>query len=83
MALQLHSEDTIQARIREAFEQYEIPVSADQTAQLSRFLRIFMEMNSTINLSAIRDPDAIIEKHFVDSIIILRKFALSGRGLDL
>ena len=36
--------------------------------QFQRFLTLFMEYNSHTNLSAIRDEEGIIEKHFVDSL---------------
>ena len=38
--------------------------------KFEHFLDIFMEKNSQINLSAIRDKDWIIEKHFIDSIML-------------
>jgi 16S rRNA (guanine527-N7)-methyltransferase len=38
--------------------------------KFEKFLEIFMEKNSQINLSAIRDKDWIIEKHFIDSIML-------------
>jgi 16S rRNA (guanine527-N7)-methyltransferase len=38
--------------------------------KFEKFLEIFMDKNSKINLSAIREKDAIIEKHFIDSIML-------------
>ena len=39
-----------------------------EMALFERFLTLFREYNAHTNLSAIRDDDGIIEKHFVDSL---------------
>jgi len=39
--------------------------------------------NSQINLSAIRDVDSIIEKHFIDSLLLTKHWDLQGKVLDL
>ena len=38
--------------------------------KFEKFLEIFKEKNSQVNLSAIRDDEGIIEKHFIDSIML-------------
>ncbi len=43
-------------------------LSEDELEQFQRFLTLFMGYNSHTNLSAIRDEDGIVEKHFVDSL---------------
>jgi 16S rRNA G527 N7-methylase RsmG len=42
-----------------------------------------MEKNSHINLSAIREKDAIIEKHFVDSLMLAALYDIEGKVADL
>lgn len=54
-----------------------------EEALFRRFLELFMEYNSHTNLSAIRTPEAIIEKHFIDSLELGRFVELSGRVLDI
>ena len=40
-------------------------------AQFKELLRLFIEYNTHTNLSAIREPEAIVVKHFVDSLALL------------
>ena len=43
-----------------------------------------MEYNSHTNLSAIRDAEGIVEKHFVDSLMLQNFFDISGmKVLDI
>lgn len=56
--------------IKEIFKKYDIELESDEIAKFEEFLEIFQEKNSQINLSAIRDEAWIVEKHFVDSIIL-------------
>lgn len=48
-----------------------------------RFLDLFIEYNTHTNLSAIRDPALIVEKHFVDSLYGSIACHLSGKLLDI
>ena len=69
--------------MQELFKKYDINLSEKETLKFSEFLKYFTEINSQVNLSAIRDEEGIIEKHFIDSIY-LEKFAkISGRVLDM
>jgi 16S rRNA (guanine527-N7)-methyltransferase len=56
--------------MKKLLEKYEIELSDEELLKFEHFLRIFMETNSQINLSGIRDADGIIEKHFVDSLML-------------
>ena len=56
--------------MKELFEKYGIPLSSLQESQFEHFLDIFLETNAQINLSAIRDRDGVILKHFVDSLML-------------
>lgn len=42
-----------------------------------------METNAQINLSAIRDADEIIEKHFIDSLMLAIFFDIEGKVADM
>ena len=61
-----------------------VPLRPEAAHKLADFLPIFLEKNSQVNLSAIRDEAGVVEKHFLDSLA-LGKFAdLTGlRVLDL
>ncbi|NRH20865.1 16S rRNA (guanine(527)-N(7))-methyltransferase RsmG [Candidatus Gracilibacteria bacterium] len=50
------------------FSSHGFELSDSELAQFEQFLTLFMEYNAHTNLSAIRDREGIIEKHFVDSL---------------
>ena len=60
----------MKTKLKEAFKKYDIELSSEEISKFEKFLNIFKEKNSQINLSAIRDDDWIIEKHFVDSVML-------------
>jgi 16S rRNA (guanine527-N7)-methyltransferase len=67
------------------FKKYKLELDDSEISTFTKFLEIFMEKNSHINLSAIREKDAIIEKHFVDSIMvnIFLEFEANSKILDM
>ena len=56
--------------MQDIFQKYNLELSKEELKKFEYFLEIFMQKNSQINLSAIRDEIGIIEKHFVDSIML-------------
>ncbi len=56
--------------MKELLKKYNLELEDSEMKLFEKFLKIFMEKNSQINLSAIRDKDWIIEKHFIDSIML-------------
>lgn len=50
------------------FTSHGFELSEAELGQFERFLSLFIEYNTHTNLSAIRDADGIVEKHFVDSL---------------
>jgi 16S rRNA (guanine527-N7)-methyltransferase len=56
--------------MKELFEKYNITLNSRQEEKFKNFLSLFMQKNQEINLSAIRDEKSIIEKHFIDSLMI-------------
>jgi 16S rRNA (guanine527-N7)-methyltransferase len=60
-------------------EQYEISVTEKQAEQFAIYLHLLNEWNQKMNLTALKEPEAILEKHFLDSILILR-FVSIPRG---
>ncbi len=44
------------------------PLDTAQIAQFDAYLTLILRWNARINLTAIRDPQAILERHFVESI---------------
>ena len=56
--------------MQELFSKYSIELEKEEMDQFDKFLQLFKQTNSQINLSAIRDDEGIIEKHFIDSIML-------------
>lgn len=55
-------------RMQSLFSSHGFELSDPELAQFEQFLTLFMEYNAHTNLSAIRDREGIIEKHFIDSL---------------
>jgi len=69
--------------VKEFFKKYNIELEEQEFNKFEKFLEIFKEKNSQINLSSIRDEKWIIEKHFIDSIMLNAFFDIEGRVADM
>ena len=69
--------------MQELLKKYNIELEKKEQEKFEKFLDIFIEKNSQINLSAIRDKDWIIEKHFIDSIMLNAFVDLEWKIVDL
>jgi 16S rRNA (guanine527-N7)-methyltransferase len=47
------------------------PIGAPVALALGRYLDLLVLWNRRVNLSAVRDPEGIVEKHFIDSLAAL------------
>lgn len=56
--------------MQKILEKYNIELEEEELGLFKTFLDLFIEKNSQINLSAIREEEDIIEKHFIDSIML-------------
>jgi 16S rRNA (guanine527-N7)-methyltransferase len=65
------------------FLSHGITLSLSEEKLFQDFLHLFMEYNAHTNLSAIRDEEGIIVKHFIDSLAVLRAVSLEGKILDI
>lgn len=65
------------------FDSYGITLSISEEALFQQFLVLFITYNAHTNLSAIRDEEGIILKHFIDSLFALRAVDLEGAILDI
>lgn len=69
--------------MKELLQKYELELSPEELVKFEKFLELFMETNSQINLSAIRDADGIIEKHFIDSLMLAIFMDIDGKVADM
>jgi 16S rRNA (guanine527-N7)-methyltransferase len=61
-------------------------LSKNQLQQISTYLDLLLRWNARINLTSVRDPDAIVSRHFGESLFAARylfPFADSGSGRPL
>ena len=69
--------------ISSLFASYNWTLSVSEEALFRKFLELFIAYNANVNLSAIRDEEGIIVKHFIDSLAVLRALPMSGSVLDI
>lgn len=62
---------------------FRLDLSANQLAQLSRYLRLLLRWNRAINLTSIREPTEIVTRHFGESMYLAKFAALRGILLDV
>ena len=59
-------------KMQEKSKDLDIHFSVEQLEQFFEYMKLLIEWNEKMNLTAITDPDEIIFKHFIDSITILK-----------
>lgn len=64
------------------------PVAPEIAAALSEYLRLLVKWNRTYNLTGIRDPDELVERHLVESLALApllrgKRIADVGTGAGL
>ncbi|HHW78176.1 MAG TPA: 16S rRNA (guanine(527)-N(7))-methyltransferase RsmG [Xanthomonadaceae bacterium] len=62
---------SIEQSIVEGSERLGIPLSAQAVAQLMVYLALLERWNRAYNLTAVRDPEAMVVRHVLDSLSIL------------
>jgi len=57
-------------KLKEQSEQIEVQLNKEQLEKFYLYMNLLIEWNEKINLTAIIEPEEIIQKHFVDSLTI-------------
>ena len=57
-------------------------LSDAQLAQLATYLDLLLRWNARINLTAVRDPEQIVTRHFGESLFAARRLYPAGRKLE-
>lgn len=63
--------DTLSSTFLEGLQQLHLSLNAQQIEQLLRFRQELLDWNTRFNLTAIKDPDEVLIKHFLDSLSLL------------
>lgn len=69
--------------MKNLFHKYEINLNQSQIEKFENFLKIFQEKNSKINLSSLKNENEIIEKHFIDSLVLTKFINLKWNIADI
>ena len=72
-----------ETRLRQLLEPYGLDLSSAQADQILAYLHLLLRWNQKINLTAIRDPEECVTRHFGESLFIARHFELHGNLLDI
>lgn len=54
------------------FNEYGLELSEEQYEKLDIYAEFLVECNEKVNLTAITEPDEILKKHFIDSVLMLK-----------
>ena len=69
--------------MKNLLKKYKLELEENEIKKFDEFLKLFIEKNSQINLSAIREPEDIMEKHFIDSIMLNVFLELEWKVADM
>lgn len=71
-------------RIQQLLSPYDPAVSEDLAGKLALYLQLLLRWNERTNLTAIRDPERIMERHFGESLFAARHLPIqTGTLLDV
>jgi len=70
-------------RLRTLLEPFGLRLSSGQLAQALTYLQLLLRWNQKINLTAIREPDECVRRHFGESLFLARHLDLHGDLLDI
>ncbi|HEY9380367.1 MAG TPA: 16S rRNA (guanine(527)-N(7))-methyltransferase RsmG [Burkholderiales bacterium] len=68
--------------IRDGAAQLAVPLSEAQTDQLLAYIDLLLKWNKVYNLTAVRDADAMLTQHLLDSLAVVPHIP-PGRSLDV
>jgi 16S rRNA (guanine527-N7)-methyltransferase len=70
--------DQFTQRLAQVAAMADVALPEEQLYLFSQYYRLLLEWNEKINLTAITAPDAVIEKHFLDSLLAGKILPLDG-----
>jgi 16S rRNA (guanine527-N7)-methyltransferase len=65
------SDPALQRRLEQGACRLDIDLSAAQTQKLLAYLTLLVKWNRAFNLTAVKDPLAMVERHLLDSLAVL------------
>ena len=68
---------------KEKEKEIELNIPDEKIDKLYKYMKSLLEWNEKINLTAITDENEIIEKHFIDSLTILKYVENNKKVIDV
>ncbi|WP_101697457.1 16S rRNA (guanine(527)-N(7))-methyltransferase RsmG [Clostridium minihomine] len=62
----------MEQKLIETAAAYDILISAEQAQAFQTYMELLLEWNEKINLTAITEPEQVVEKHFLDSLLLIK-----------
>lgn len=75
--------DRFQEALTQGLTAMAIELSSDQIQSLLNYHQLLMKWNKAYNLTAVRDPNEMIERHLLDSLSVLKYFKDESPILDV
>ena len=72
-----------ETRLRELLQPFSLDLSSTQMEQVLAYLHLLHRWNEKINLTAIRDPEECVTRHFGESLFLAGHYQLHGDLLDI
>ena len=70
-------------KMQEKSKDLKIHFSVEQLEQFFAYMKLLIEWNEKMNLTAIIEPEEIVLKHFIDSITILKEIEDNSKVVDV
>lgn len=70
-------------KLAKQLSEIKISITEDKTEKFYFYMKLLLEWNEKINLTAIIEPEEIITKHFIDSLTILPEIPLNSKVIDI
>lgn len=71
----------ITQRLMDLGKEHEIIISRDKADKFQMYAEMLVDWNERVNLTAITNPHEIIEKHFIDSMLVMKASDISGKSI--
>ena len=70
--VRVESEDVYKRQLLRLGEEYGLAVTPGMAEEFDRYAALLVDWNQRMNLTAITDPQGIVVKHFIDSLLLLK-----------
>lgn len=69
--MQQVSEQQLEAALKKGISKLDLELSEHQVDQLIRYLNLLIKWNKAYNLTAVRDPMEMVDRHLIDSLSVV------------